>query len=51
MSTIRYELINATVNRALSLIDYNIYTDIHKRYEFQRQTILANKLLTDDLWW
>ncbi|POG61604.1 kinase-like domain-containing protein [Rhizophagus irregularis DAOM 181602=DAOM 197198] len=48
MSTIRYELVNATVNRAYSLIDYNIHTDIHKRHEFRKQTILADKLLTDD---
>ncbi|EXX68165.1 Tpk2p [Rhizophagus irregularis DAOM 197198w] len=48
MSTIRHELINATVNRAYLLIDYNTHTDLHKRYEFQKQFILADKLLTDD---
>ncbi|GET50413.1 kinase-like domain-containing protein [Rhizophagus irregularis DAOM 181602=DAOM 197198] len=48
MSTIRYELVNATTHRAYSLIDYNIHTDIHKRHEFKKQTILADKLLTDD---
>ncbi|POG61358.1 kinase-like domain-containing protein [Rhizophagus irregularis DAOM 181602=DAOM 197198] len=48
MSTIRYELVYATVNRAYSLIDYNIHTDIHKQHEFEKQTILADKLLTDD---
>jgi hypothetical protein len=44
----RYEIVNATVNRAYTLIDYNIHTDTHKRYEFQKQTILDDKLLTDD---
>ncbi|PKY36770.1 hypothetical protein RhiirB3_460146, partial [Rhizophagus irregularis] len=48
MSTIRYELVYATVQRAYSLINYNIHTDIHKQYEFQKQTILTGKLLTDD---
>ncbi|POG61151.1 kinase-like domain-containing protein [Rhizophagus irregularis DAOM 181602=DAOM 197198] len=41
MSTLRYELINATMNRAISLTDTNIYNDIHKRFEFQKQTVLA----------
>jgi hypothetical protein len=48
MSTIRYELVNATVSRTYYLIDYNIYTDMHKQYEFRKQTILADQLLTDD---
>src|SRR3954453_4227854 len=48
MSTIRYELVYATVNRVFSLMDQNVHTDMHKRYEFQKQTILADKLLTDD---
>ncbi|RGB39627.1 kinase-like domain-containing protein [Rhizophagus diaphanus] len=48
MSSIRYELVYATTSRAVSLIDYNIYTDMHKRYEFQKRTILTDKLLTDN---
>ena len=48
MSTIRYELVNATVTRTYNLIDYNIHTDMHKRYEFRKQTVLADKFLTDD---
>ncbi|EXX72054.1 Cmk2p [Rhizophagus irregularis DAOM 197198w] len=48
MSTIRWELINATASRAYSLIDYNIHTDMHKQHEFRKQFILADKLLTDD---
>jgi hypothetical protein len=48
MSTIRRDIIYATIARAYSLIDYNIHTDMDKQYEFQKQTILADKLLTDD---
>ena len=48
MSTIRKELTYATANRAYSLIDYNIHTDLHKQYEFQKQFILDDKLLTGD---
>ncbi|RGB24612.1 kinase-like domain-containing protein [Rhizophagus diaphanus] len=47
MSTIRRELINATLHRAYSLIDYNIHTGFHKEHEFQKQFILDDKLLTD----
>src|SRR5204862_8215350 len=28
------------------LIDYNIYNDLHKRYEFMKQTILTEESLT-----
>jgi hypothetical protein len=48
MSTIRRKLVNATVSRVYYLTDNNIHTDTHKRHEFQKQTILADKLLTDD---
>ncbi|PKY33728.1 hypothetical protein RhiirB3_452875, partial [Rhizophagus irregularis] len=48
MPTVQRELVYATANRAYSLIDYNIHTDMHKRYEFQKQFIPADKLLTDD---
>src|SRR5689334_14350214 len=48
MSTIRRELVYATVNRAFMSIDYNIHTDIHKQYEFQKQTVLADNSLTKD---
>lgn len=46
MSTLRYELINATNNRTLTLIDNNIHDNIHKRYEFRKQTVLADESLT-----
>ncbi|POG75416.1 kinase-like domain-containing protein [Rhizophagus irregularis DAOM 181602=DAOM 197198] len=48
MSAIRYELVYATNNRVASLIDYNVYTDMYKQYEFQKQFILTDKLLTDN---
>ena len=48
MSTLRYELIAATTNRAITLTDTNIYNDIHKQFEFQKQTVLADKILTND---
>ena len=48
MSTLRYELIYATINRTTTLLDINIYNDIHKQFEFQKQTVLADKILTND---
>ena len=48
MSTIRYELINTTRRRANRLMDYKIYNDIHKQFEFKRKTILNDKSLTND---
>ena len=48
MSAIRQELINATLNRIVALIDYDIYNDFHKQHEFKKQTVLADKSLTDN---
>jgi hypothetical protein len=48
MSTIRYELIYAANNRATNLTDTSIHNDTHKRYEFRKQTVLADKSLTND---
>ncbi|CAB4444217.1 unnamed protein product [Rhizophagus irregularis] len=48
MSTLRYELITATINRSTMLVDTNIHNDIHKLFEFQKQTVLADKILTND---
>ena len=48
MSTIREESVNAAINRAHALIDTNIHDDIHKEYEFQKQTVLADNSLTKD---
>ncbi|RIA85250.1 hypothetical protein C1645_808377 [Glomus cerebriforme] len=48
MSSIRYDLIYATNNKATILTDTNIHNDIHKQFKFQQQMILADKLLTKD---
>src|ERR1051325_2424428 len=48
MSAIREELVYAAINRSINLINYNIHNDIHKQHEFKRQTILADKSLTED---
>src|ERR1043165_3359805 len=48
MSTIRKKLILAANNRAVNLTDTSIHNDIHKQYEFQKQTVLADKSLTND---
>jgi hypothetical protein len=48
MSTLRYELINATNNRALVLIDTTIHNNIHKQYEFYKQIVLADTTLTNN---
>jgi hypothetical protein len=48
MSTLRYDLIGAASNRTTMLTDTNIYDNIHKQFEFQKQTLLADKTLTSD---
>ena len=48
MSTIRKELVAAAIHRSTRLTDGDIHDDIHKQYEFQRQTILADNTLTKD---
>src|SRR3954454_12505511 len=49
MSNISFELIKAVINKVNTLIDYDIYNDIHKRHEFKKQTVLADKSLADDM--
>jgi hypothetical protein len=36
------------LNRANILLDYDIYDDIHKQYEFRKQTVLDYETLTTD---
>ena len=48
MAAIRIELINAAINRAHALIDYNIHKEQHECHEFRKQTILADESLTND---
>ncbi|PKY46882.1 kinase-like protein [Rhizophagus irregularis] len=46
MSTI--SKVQAALNRSKALIDYNICNNIHKRYEFRKQTLLVDSSLTGD---
>ena len=48
MSAIRKEVVNAALQRAHNLVDYNIHNDVNKRHEFKKQTVLADKSLTED---
>ena len=48
MSAIREELVNAILNEIITSIDFNIYNDMHKQYEYQKRTVLADKSLTKD---
>jgi hypothetical protein len=48
MSIIRTELVGAAITRATTLTDGSIHNDIHKQFEFQRQTVLTDKTLTND---
>ena len=48
MSAIRKELVEAAYHGAYGPIDNNIYNDVHKRYEFRQQTVLADESLTKD---
>ena len=48
MSTIREDLVYAAITRSHHLTDTNIHNDIHKVYEFQKQTLLSDESLTKD---
>ncbi|GES78410.1 kinase-like domain-containing protein [Rhizophagus clarus] len=48
MDYIREDIIFAACHRAYALTDYNIQVTMDKRFEFRRQTILADKSLTKD---
>ncbi|PKC69398.1 kinase-like protein, partial [Rhizophagus irregularis] len=48
MSTNRREVIWAAIMRSNELIDMNIYDDIHKYFEFRKQTLLVDETLTED---
>ena len=48
MSTLRYDLVHAAINKAFTSMDTNIHNDIHKQYEFQKQTVLSDESLTKD---
>ncbi|EXX54221.1 polo kinase CDC5 [Rhizophagus irregularis DAOM 197198w] len=42
------QLVNAAIIRAYSLIDYNIYDDIHEQHEFCKKTVLEDDSLTEN---
>ncbi|GBC08292.1 hypothetical protein RclHR1_00800019 [Rhizophagus clarus] len=48
MSAGRKEVIWAAIMRSNELIDMNIYDNIHKHYEFRKQTLLVDNTLTED---
>ncbi|EXX62303.1 polo kinase CDC5 [Rhizophagus irregularis DAOM 197198w] len=48
MSYSENQSVNAALNRAKALIDFNICNDIHKQFEFVRQTLLADNSLTEN---
>ena len=48
MSTFRGDLINAAISRADTLTDTRIHNNIHKHFEFKKQTVLADETLTND---
>src|ERR1051325_11814835 len=48
MSVIRKELVDATIHGVYAQVDYNIYNNTDKQYEFMQQTVLADESLTKD---
>src|ERR1044072_8454419 len=42
------ELVQAALKRSRALIDINIYNNLDKQHEFEKQTILTDKFLTGD---
>ncbi|PKY33962.1 hypothetical protein RhiirB3_453287 [Rhizophagus irregularis] len=48
MFTLRYKLINATINREFASLDTNTCNDIHKHFELYKQSVLADKIFTND---
>lgn len=48
MTTIRPGNINAALDKAYALLDYNIQNDIFKRHEFRRHVVLSDESLTEN---
>src|SRR5687768_3472417 len=48
MSNIRNEVVSAALNRSFALLDTTIHNNIHKHFEFRKQTLLDDKSLTED---
>jgi hypothetical protein len=45
---IRKEIVNAAINKAISLIDYNVQNDLIKQFKFIRRTVLSDIYLSKD---
>ncbi|POG83050.1 hypothetical protein GLOIN_2v1469541 [Rhizophagus irregularis DAOM 181602=DAOM 197198] len=43
-----FHKVHAAIKRAYSLVNFSIYNNIHKEYEFKKQTILADESLTEN---
>jgi hypothetical protein len=48
MTNIQHELVGAAYNRSYALVDRDIHDTPEKQHEFMRQTILADKSLSED---
>src|SRR5436853_6107964 len=48
MSTIREDSVAAALNRSIHLMDTSIHDNIHKHYEFRKQTLLTDETITKD---
>ncbi|GBB95705.1 hypothetical protein RclHR1_00260010 [Rhizophagus clarus] len=48
MIEIREVLVYAAISKAYELVDYNVQTDLNKRHEFRKKTIINDKTLTED---
>ncbi|PKY57023.1 hypothetical protein RhiirA4_477777, partial [Rhizophagus irregularis] len=48
MASIREVIVFAAYNRAYGLTDYDTQDTLDKRFEFRKQTVLADKSLTKD---
>ncbi|POG62094.1 hypothetical protein GLOIN_2v645214 [Rhizophagus irregularis DAOM 181602=DAOM 197198] len=48
MIKIREALVYAAISRAYELVDYNVQTNLNKRHEFRKKTIINDKTLTED---
>jgi hypothetical protein len=44
----REAVIRAALNRSIALVDYKIYNDMHRQFEFRKQTLLADDSLTEE---
>jgi hypothetical protein len=40
--------VTKAINRALASVDYNIYNDINKQFQYRRQSVLTDESLTKD---